>query len=109
MRNTKTYVSATYTKENERISGLVLDALLVELNELNQHIQEIEKKIEESEEELKLPFPINTKEVKILDMYVNPLRLEEKNKWTQWTKGMRYMLIDFKHLLTISSLKDPYL
>ena len=42
-------------------------------------------------------------------MYVNPLRLEEKNKWSQWTKGMRYMLIDFKHLLTISSLKDPYL
>ena len=50
VRNTSTYVSVCYTKENERIFGLVLDALLFELNDLNQHIQEIEKKIEESEE-----------------------------------------------------------
>ena len=60
----------------------------------------------EYEEDLKLPFLINTSQCKILDLYVNPTRIDEKNKWAQWTKAMRYFLIDFKHLLTITSLKD---
>lgn len=42
VRNTKTYVSACYTRENERLFGLVLDALLEELYELNKSIQKIE-------------------------------------------------------------------
>jgi hypothetical protein len=52
---------------------------------------------------------IEKKEGKILDLFVNPLKLEEKTKWSQWTKAMRYFLIDFKHILTIVSLSDPYL
>lgn len=42
--------------------------------DLAQHIQEIEN-IEYSEE-LKLPFIIDKKEGKILDLYVNPIKLE---------------------------------
>jgi hypothetical protein len=52
---------------------------------------------------LKLRFPIE-KDGKIGDKNVNPTKLDDKNKWIEWTKAMRYFLIDFKYMLTISSL-----
>jgi hypothetical protein len=52
---------------------------------------------------LKLRFPIE-KEGKIGDKNVNPTKLDDKSKWTEWSKAMRYFLVNFKYMLTIASL-----
>lgn len=44
-----------------------------------------------------------------MDLFVSPSKIDDKNKWSQWTKAMRYFLIDIKHILTISLLSDPYI
>ena len=56
-----------------------------------------------------MPFLINPNELKIGDLFIDPLKIEERMRWITWTKTMRYFLIDFKHLTTVYAINDKYL
>lgn len=56
-----------------------------------------------------MPFLINTTEYKVVDLWVDPLKHEERTRWTSWTKAMRYFMIDFKHMATVYAINDKHL
>ena len=58
---------------------------------------------------IKLPFSINPNDGKIVDLYIDPLRIDERIRWNLWTKAMRYFIIDYKHILTVYCICDKYL
>lgn len=60
-------------------------------------------------EEYKIPFLINLKECKIAELYIDPFKMDERIRWNNWTKSMRYFLIDFKHMITVYAIHDKYL
>lgn len=35
--------------------------------------------------------------------------MDERLRWTSWTKVMRYFLIDFKHIITVYAINEKYL
>jgi hypothetical protein len=35
--------------------------------------------------------------------------MEERVRWNNWTKAMRYFLINFKHMITVYAINDKYL
>lgn len=62
-------------------------------------------KLELTEDKLSLPFPINDGKMnadKTVDIRFH------KNKLVDWTKGLRFMLIDCKHLITLQNNIDAY-
>jgi hypothetical protein len=58
---------------------------------------------------MNLPFEFDEKNCKIGEYYIDPTKLDDRNKWISWTKAMRYFLINFNHLLTIYAVNDNLL
>ena len=52
---------------------------------------------------------INSVEGKIAELYIDPFKIDERIRWTSWTKVMRYFLINFKHLITVYAINDKFL
>ncbi len=44
-----------------------------------------------------------------MDLFIDPLKIDERLRWNNWTKAMRYFLIDFKHILDVYAISDKYL
>ncbi len=49
---------------------------------------------------------INELDYTIGNIHLNPMKIEEKGRWTYWAKGMRYLLADIKHILTTYALGE---
>lgn len=94
-------------KEGEKQFGELLEAMLAETAFLCEHILEAESM--EFSEEFRIPFLINVGESKVVDLWIDPLKLEERARWGSWTKAMRYFLIDFKHIATLFAINDKHL
>lgn len=52
-------------------------------------------------EQVKLPYLIKEKQFKIADIFINPNKIVQKSKWTRWSEAVKYLLINWKHLMTI--------
>ena len=102
------YLPVGYTdRDHEKTFGEMLEVLLIEEVRLSEVVRRNQSL--EYTEDLKLPFEIDEKEHKIRQFFINPCRYDEKCKWRNWTKAIKCFLINFKYILTISSLGDPYI
>jgi hypothetical protein len=73
LRGRKRACVPLWSREGERQFGDLMEALLVEIAFLCEHILEAEN-IEYSEE-FRIPFLINTTECKVVDLWIDPLKL----------------------------------
>lgn len=60
-----------------------MEALLVEFAHLNFHM--FEKLNLEHNQDVKLPYIIKHKQFKIADIYINPNKITDKQKWNKWS------------------------
>ena len=76
-----------------------MEAVLTEVYHFSYHLMEVLNL--EYNADVKLPYPIKEKEYKIADVFINPTKITEKHKWVKWSEAVKYLLIDWKHLMTV--------
>jgi len=107
MRAKRKKLHLIYPREQEKQIGELLETLLFETSKLCDHILEAESV--EYSEELRVPFLMNPSECKIAELFIDPFKMDERIRWNNWTKVMRYYLINVKHMITVYAINDKYL